>query len=33
MLDAIHNMEQVIYIVCPGSGGYDAVFLLGEEEI
>ena len=28
LLDAIVALEGVIYCLCPGSGGYDAIFVL-----
>ena len=31
-IDSVSEIENVWYAICPGSGGYDAVFVLGEEE-
>jgi phosphomevalonate kinase len=27
------GMESVIYVICPGSGGYDAIFVIGLQRI
>jgi phosphomevalonate kinase len=27
------RLESVIYVICPGSGGYDAIFVIALQEI
>ena len=31
-MDQICNLPSVIYAICPGSGGYDAIFIMADLE-
>ena len=32
LIDEIMKMDDIWYVICPGSGGYDAIFVLGGKD-